>query len=1192
MRHRRWITTAAFGLFAGLLGLPRVTPAARGAEGGSYYTQTPLFSTHPKEDEPGSIDRFGPVGMGIQLHLPAFRMRIKSIEEGSPAAATGRLRPGQWIESINGRTLRDRDPRKVLGDVLARAEATDGRLVFLVREDEDARPEEVVVTVPVLGAYSETWPLDCPKSDRIVRNMADYLATRTWGGGVNLDGPALLFLLSTGEDRDLEVARRWIQRTVAFHRDRPVTRHGAWMLGYGGIPLAEYYLRTGDETILPVIEDAVRAAEELYMPGGWSTRGHGVWTYYGGGRMSAAGVHVLTFLLLARECGVEVDEEVLQGALRQFFRFAGRGNLAYGDHRPEGGFVDNGKTGALAFAMSAAAGLTPGGEDSVYAAARDISAVKGFYSTSWMLHGHTGGGIGEIWRSASMGLLAEREPLKYREFMDNRAWHYDLSRRFDGSFTILGGERYDNTQWGVGYALTYTIPRRTLRIAGAPPGPFSRTHALPERPWGTEADDAFYSRTPAPDRQGRVHNVGAERLATDAGAAIGRRLSRPDVSDEELLRYARHPDQGIRDMAAGQIGRRRRTALVAELLDDRDARGRFSAVQAIRALPAAEVTGPMQERMIAMLNDPAESWWVVDNVLQTANRIETERLARHTDRLLHWLDHEDWWMSSSALQALVRVATHEEDAVDRVFPRIGAVLAANQRFGRWTPWGLEPLLKDAPPTAQAAARDMLTDAYLAWPEGKERYGDPQHPQAGAWFVDGLARLLAGLPDGMETLYRVGRVRFPDRTLPHQDLFLGADRDRLGPELAEAVDATIRENLIPEFVGRHAADLLRGNRLEELVALYRSIGVHDYDWQRHGPRRNEMEWNYFSFDPVEQPPHGQERARLGRYREVTYPAGMERWYAPDFDPAAAGWRRGFAPFASDEGRLPPHAGLRNCQGEHDFCGCGEPARTLWENEVLLLNGTFDVPPFEEGYAYRILIGGMSHVSAGDGARVYVNGRLIYQRRTAVDRRGGMQPIGTTIDREWWPEFEDGRVQLAATSFLKYHPRTGRYGNYITIFLQRRKMPPLDTEMMLRAARVTPMTSTAWQAMQDPDRGEEASPDEGKFTWDGTRTPNRALRGSWTQLGRVNSLETFIPGQRIPTNARWPLQRIAFEPNGRTDDPLLFYTGDTLMDLGRREALEMTVREIDGETYLFVEAGGFDARHGPDWKPPLYVLRRER
>ena len=70
------------------------------------------------------IDRFGPVGLGIELHQPAFVMKIKNVEEGSPAAATGQLKKGQLIESINGQKLADIDPRIQLAQILGAAVGT------------------------------------------------------------------------------------------------------------------------------------------------------------------------------------------------------------------------------------------------------------------------------------------------------------------------------------------------------------------------------------------------------------------------------------------------------------------------------------------------------------------------------------------------------------------------------------------------------------------------------------------------------------------------------------------------------------------------------------------------------------------------------------------------------------------------------------------------------------------------------------------------------------------------------------------------------------------------------------------------------------------------------------------------------------------------------------------------------------
>ena len=153
---------------------------------------------------------------------------------------------------------------------------------------------------------------------------------------------------------------------------------------------------------------------------GWAGGGGVPSVTYGMGHLNAAGTAVVTFLMLAKECGADVPDHALLGALRHFYRYSGRGGNPYGDGRPECGFVDNGKNGNLAFAMAAAAALTPDGEDSVYAAARNVNAKTSFYTTSFMLHGHTGGGIGEIWRSSSMGLMRDKQPTQCRDFMDQR----------------------------------------------------------------------------------------------------------------------------------------------------------------------------------------------------------------------------------------------------------------------------------------------------------------------------------------------------------------------------------------------------------------------------------------------------------------------------------------------------------------------------------------------------------------------------------------------------------------------------------------------------------------------------------------------------------------------------------------------------------------------------------------------------
>ena len=83
-----------------------------------------------------------------------------------------------------------------VGEMITEAEANDGIMKLMVKDSADTKAYEVIVKLPALGAYSETWPLNCKKSDTIVRNFADYLGEHKKSVGIGLDG-AMLFMLST-----------------------------------------------------------------------------------------------------------------------------------------------------------------------------------------------------------------------------------------------------------------------------------------------------------------------------------------------------------------------------------------------------------------------------------------------------------------------------------------------------------------------------------------------------------------------------------------------------------------------------------------------------------------------------------------------------------------------------------------------------------------------------------------------------------------------------------------------------------------------------------------------------------------------------------------------------------------------------------------------------------------------------------
>ncbi len=1184
----------------------------------SYYKHDQaLFSTRPSETQSlTNIKRLGPIGIGIDLIQPAFTMRISHIEDGSPAAQSGNLKPGQIIEKINGKQLNSIDPRIQLGQWLTKAEASDGIVRFKIR----GQLEESIVNIPVLGTYSATWPLNCPKSEKIVRNFATYLSQPDAPKGFG--GIGMLFLLSTGEEKDLETVRAWA-REVA---EKPQTY--AWYLGYGGIPLCEYYLRTGDEAVRAGIQNWVNNAVKAQYLDGWAGRGGVPRVTYGNGHLNAGGTAVLTFLLLAKECGADVPEHALQGALTHFYRYSGRGHNPYGDDRPETGFVDNGKNGNLAFAMAAAAALTPDGENSVYAQARDACAMTSFYTTSFMLHGHTGGGIGESWRSPAMGLLYEKRPKQYRQFMESRKWHYELSRRFDGSFGILGGAGYDDEKWqggwGTAYALTYTIPRKTLRITGAPPTKFSKPFRLPPQPWGVEADNAFLSLDAATEVNGRRQDVTLETLAEHSSRAIIHRLHHSgEVSDDLIRKYVHHQDHNIRYVAAhkaiginsGYIGRRSnggnvRHHLVAEFMSSHDPRVRRAVYAAIYDTLRYGKTAAFNESVfrgaMQAVADPNESWWVKDAALRLIGHAPTNWVQPHVETLLPYLKHEDWWLQNATLIALHSVVA-DDLSYEKVLPPIGELIRSNQRsaltLGLMN--SLRDKIKSGSPDVHRLAAATLKKSFTGYAGVKTAQGGQDISSTFESHLEQIAASFADVPGGLEVLYEIARERYPQEILPFKEYFLQADPADFGPELKKAIHPIITEELIPEFVGRNWKTLQQlaegeiqsgypgGSRdkIDGLVALYRRSGNHNFNWQMFADLRTAT-WAYHSFDPIEeeQIPFDQ---LITRYRDVTLTGGKENWFKKGYD--ASGWKTGRSPFGQYNGTLPQQPILKcneNCQGP--ACFGATPINTLWEKEILLMRGRFEVPPLETGYRYRLRINDGNHVGSGGGHIVYINGKELIEAKTCNGRGSGGLPKGAYISQDFINDFEKGDVTIAVKTFLRFNdkykvkPSDSISQGKISVHLEKQLIPPMGDDLLLKSATVVPMLSSDWQAAQDPaDRERKSS--AVKFIYDGLFENNPLVLGKWQTLGVVKSVEDFSPDQRLnPRSAKFGSMN--FLAKSKLGDPTLIWSGDKLLDLTRYEALKMKTKTVDNQIYLFIESGGFNPSHPADWRSTWQVFKR--
>ena len=368
---------------------------------------------------------------------------VTRVDPQTPAASA--LKEGDVIIGANQRLFPEwEDPRVPIGYAIAAAQtkAFDGMLTLHV--GRDGTLSSVHIKLPVDAGYSATWPFHCEKSKAIAAAAVDYILEHGddtfWRD---------LFLMGVGDVKAMAHVRDSLRKA---QRSGPIGSN--WHGGYKLVCLAEYYLLTHDPEVLPAIRAHVKGLEANQMAcGGW---GHGAPGGYG--VMNQVGQICFMGLVLARECGVEVDPKVLARAVGLSGRFIGAYG-AYGDHAPgvcrygKAAPFDNGIVPAHAVLFDLL------GEQAV---ARR-SARRACYLYRTRMGGHAELIFAIAWSSVGARFAPEPE---FRMYADNMLWYYELARQRDGSLNCLGHTRYRRSTAAV--AMVFALPEKRLRITGAP----------------------------------------------------------------------------------------------------------------------------------------------------------------------------------------------------------------------------------------------------------------------------------------------------------------------------------------------------------------------------------------------------------------------------------------------------------------------------------------------------------------------------------------------------------------------------------------------------------------------------------------------------------------------------------------------------------------------------------------------------
>jgi len=446
------------------------------------FLATPLLTqekvkavTYSPHTQYGCQMNMGPTG--ARAWMRGYHFVVMSIDQGSPSH--GVLNPADVVIGVDDILFgEENDPRMTLGNAIGEAQADNHSLSLIILRGKEQL--KISLKLPFLGEDGTYWPFNCKKSEQILnRACQNLIHAQLPSGQIVTDGDmgstlGGLLMLASNNPNYLDGARRAAYFVADKERDSE-GKSNNWTEGYGGLLLAEYFLATGDDSVLESLQSIVtKICEGQMKSGSW---GHNV-PFGAYGSLNQPGLICAITLTLAKECGLTIDPQAYSKALWFFSRFSELGAVPYGDHLPSTRSLDSNGRNATAAILMHLVGKTH--QFKAYA-----SSVAASY---WEREeGHTGGFFSLTWGPLAVSLLG-KEHLK--PFMDYQKWYYNLSRTWRGDLVLLPYHealtRFDGSTYNYfggdfttgGFGLTYALPHQHLRILGAQKSIFS-PHSQP-----------------------------------------------------------------------------------------------------------------------------------------------------------------------------------------------------------------------------------------------------------------------------------------------------------------------------------------------------------------------------------------------------------------------------------------------------------------------------------------------------------------------------------------------------------------------------------------------------------------------------------------------------------------------------------------------------------------------------------------
>lgn len=420
----------------------------------------------PDKEAPGFLVNLGPTGARAVLKETSFV--VKYVFADSPA--NGQLKLDDEITGIDGKKFAKHTfgkcygmaynvgyegPIMDFGNAIEDSEGKDGTLNLDVLRD--GKPIPVTVKLKPIGRFSDTFPLNCKKSDLLATQAIDYVLNhkKDYGNEVHEKGMIGLALLARGKMQEAEkLAMSW--------NEMPDEKLWTWYPSYQCIFLSEYYLKSGDKRVLKTIKGL---CERLYLsqvidPSLYKDRMHGgvnqAENYLKGGnghgaRIAGYGTMTITTLMamlsweLAKDCGIEIDQFHLNLAYDCIHENTNKsGYMGY--RFATGAYSPVGRQG-LCLIVHQIAGNRNTGD---YLARVTSNLAK---SKTRLIDGHADSVLGAIW--GLLGIQRSGDEKATREFLDYNKAYINMARTHDGAFIAQPGRNFYDSSY-------YSSPRMQL----------------------------------------------------------------------------------------------------------------------------------------------------------------------------------------------------------------------------------------------------------------------------------------------------------------------------------------------------------------------------------------------------------------------------------------------------------------------------------------------------------------------------------------------------------------------------------------------------------------------------------------------------------------------------------------------------------------------------------------------------------